>query len=45
MAAEQLGAPAQDPFQQGAQRELAGQILRDRHQAGCARGNPLLARR
>jgi hypothetical protein len=45
VAAEQLGAPAQDPLQQRVQRELAGQVLGHRDQAGGPRGGALLARR
>jgi hypothetical protein len=40
VAAEQLRAPAQDPFQQRAERELAGKVLRDLDQHGRARGRP-----
>ena len=45
IAAEQLGAAPQDPFQQGPKRELAGQVLRHRAQPGRPCGHALLALR
>ena len=46
VAVEQLGAPPQDPFQQRVQRELTGQVLGHRDQAGRARGRaPRVLRR
>jgi hypothetical protein len=45
VTAKQLSAAPQDSFQQGAQRELTGQILRHRDQAGRPGGGALLALR
>ena len=43
--AEQLSAAPQNSFQQGAERELTGQILRHRDQPRCACGDALLGLR